>query len=231
MGTSPQPVASWDFVKLPQCLSSRSSSRGLSFTNAGAELSGPGACLHLQADKLPIKALLKSKSILIGLRFVEKEQISLSLESWNGRRQEQLVLGPYDVWSLQRSDEPKAASFGIFSPLEFDVNVDIHLALVVDASQPPNAVYKCYQNFTPYGDPARLGNVGVFQASEGIAFRIRHNTGIGRVVYSYVKIFDRALTQEELRQIGEQPKSQPSSQSGTGANPCTDFVKLIKEGL
>eukprot|EP00243_Klebsormidium_subtile_P009827 TRINITY_DN503_c0_g1_i2.p1 TRINITY_DN503_c0_g1~~TRINITY_DN503_c0_g1_i2.p1 ORF type:complete len:406 (+),score=18.59 TRINITY_DN503_c0_g1_i2:254-1471(+) len=202
---SPKPVIELDFRLLTH-LPSNADGFGVQMTPAGISLSGPKAYLNLPLA-LPIGAYLKSKSILVCLRFVNsRESIQLGLESSDGMRSEKLAIGsdlegvPHGVWVLHRSSQLPTTTFGSSAPVEHEINFDIHLALVVDASRPPTATFTCYRESEQYGQPARLGGLAVFQGSDGIVFTIQHS-GSGRVVYSYVKIFDRALSEDEVRQI------------------------------
>eukprot|EP00243_Klebsormidium_subtile_P009828 TRINITY_DN503_c0_g1_i3.p1 TRINITY_DN503_c0_g1~~TRINITY_DN503_c0_g1_i3.p1 ORF type:complete len:500 (+),score=57.18 TRINITY_DN503_c0_g1_i3:254-1753(+) len=214
---SPKPVIELDFRLLTH-LPSNADGFGVQMTPAGISLSGPKAYLNLPLA-LPIGAYLKSKSILVCLRFVNsRESIQLGLESSDGMRSEKLAIGsdlegvPHGVWVLHRSSQLPTTTFGSSAPVEHEINFDIHLALVVDASRPPTATFTCYRESEQYGQPARLGGgAAVFQASDGIVFSIQHS-GTGSVIYSFVKIFDRALREDELQPIA----------NGVSAGPLLD---------
>lgn len=202
-----KPVAEWDFRQLTH-LPRNSDSRGIHLTSAGIVLSGPNAYLRLPLA-LPIGAYLRSKSILICLRFVNsRESLSFGLESSDGAQSEKLFIncnpqgGHRGVWVLHRSSQPPIVTFGPSASIENEINVDIHLALVADASRPPTAIFTCYRGSEQYGQPARLGDLAVFQGSDGIAFSIEQS-GSGKVVYSYVRVFDRALNEVGLQKSGE----------------------------
>jgi hypothetical protein len=209
MDSLPKPITTWDF-KAPAHLPSNSDGQGLQWTGSGVELSGPGACLHLPLE-LPIGACLTNRSLRVGMRFVnDRVPLTVGLETEEGEQYEKLALAFQEsgarcgrnVWSLQRRARPTTATFGISAPIEQGVNVDIHLALVVDGSQAPNALYTCYRNSALYGNSARLTGFATFQASDGIVLRIEH-AGAGRVVFLYAQVFDCALREDQLRLLGE----------------------------
>jgi hypothetical protein len=174
-------------------------------------LVGPGAYLHLPLE-LPNEACLTDRSIRVGLRFVnDREPLTISLETEEGVQYEKLAFASQqsgasgrNVWSLLRSSQPKTATFGPTARVEQGVNVDIHLALVVDGSQAPNAIFTCYRDCALYGEPARLSGFAAFQGSDGVVLRIEL-AGAGRVVFSYAQVFDCALRQDQLRVLTGEP--------------------------
>jgi hypothetical protein len=208
MDSLPKPVRTWDFKALAH-LPSKSDAQGLQWTGSGVELSGPGAYLDLPLE-LPIGACLINRSLRVGMRFInDRVPLTVSLETEEGEQYEKLAfasgaLRGKNAWSLQRNAQPKNATFGTSSPIEQGVNVDIHLALVVDGSQAPNALYTCFRNAALYGNSARLTGFAAFQASDGIVLRVE-NAGAGRVVFSYAQVFDCALREDQLRAFMGEP--------------------------
>jgi hypothetical protein len=220
MDSWPKPIKTWDFGLAH--LSSNSDGQGLQWTESGVVLSGPGAYLHLPLE-LPIGACLTSRSLRFGMRFVnDRVPLTIGLETQEGEQYEKLAFAYQEpgarrgrnAWSLQRSAQPKNATFGTSAPIEQGVNVDIDLALVVDGFQAPNGLYTCYRKSELYGNSARLTGFAPFQGSDGVVLRIEH-AGAGRVAFSYAQVFDCALREDQLRPSSGEPLRFASVKEGT----------------
>jgi hypothetical protein len=211
-------IASWDFTVLG-LFPEGYDSHGCRLSEAGLELSGPGALVLLPIDLPPDSGCLRSRSMAVCVRFImpsEQPQsglIAIGLDDPENARHERLVFGFRDSayshfrrWRVEQRGGCEAMQFGFRrSAVETSANKDIHLVLSVETQKSGSrgAHFKCYRNGRPYGVHTLCSSVAEFHPKDEIALVIKRPGAPGRTMIKYARVYGEALSDDDINRLGE----------------------------